>query len=418
MNKNIKRIVAMVLAIGTISAAAPAPAANLNLLTMKAYASDTNDESTLDSLELYDSDGNTIRLYEDNDYKDKVDEDDVQEDETYYAKTSSNKVGIDISGPKDKYVRIFKGTSDSTKGKEVGDDIEVSDDSVVTTLVIKVYGEDTDDDTIRNNEEDDDEYDLQSTYKIKVKYVKEDDKSNADYDDIYLERLSINGDMINLSDSMTKYTYNVDSDVDEVTIRATPEDDDYDVAIDGDDVDSDDSYKSTVDLDKGENNIKIDIEDDGDKRVYTLIINRGSTFSTTASNETNENTETSTNTTTIKTNQWIQANGVWQYNDAEGKTVKNSWVQNYFLKADGNMATGWINYNGSWYYLGSDGAKKTAWQLIDGIWYYLDSQGKIQTGWIKDSSGKYYYLNSYGAMAYNTTIDGYKLGANGAWTGR
>lgn len=79
------------------------------------------------------------------------------------------------------------------------------------------------------------------------------------------------------------------------------------------------------------------------------------------------------------------------------------------------LATGWLNYNGSWYYLGSDGARKTGWQSVDGAWYYLDSQGKIQTGWIKDSNGKYYYLNSNGAMAYNTTVGGYKLGYDGAW---
>lgn len=38
----------------------------------------------------------------------------------------------------------------------------------------------------------------------------------------------------------------------------------------------------------------------------------------------------------------------------------------------------------------------------------------MQTGWIKDFNGKYYYLNSNGAMAYSTIVDGYKLGANGA----
>lgn len=82
------------------------------------------------------------------------------------------------------------------------------------------------------------------------------------------------------------------------------------------------------------------------------------------------------------------------------------------------MATGWLNYGGCWYYLGSDGAKRTGWQWVGGNWYYLDSQGKVQTGWIKDWNGKYYYLNTYGAMVYNTTIDGYRLGADGAWTGR
>lgn len=46
MNKNLKKIVAIALAIGTISAVAPAT--NINFLTTKAYASsddDTNDEN-------------------------------------------------------------------------------------------------------------------------------------------------------------------------------------------------------------------------------------------------------------------------------------------------------------------------------------------------------------------------------------
>ena len=58
------------------------------------------------------------------------------------------------------------------------------------------------------------------------------------------------------------------------------------------------------------------------------------------------------------------------------------------------MATGWLNNNGKWYYLGTDGAMKTGWQLINGKWYCLDLQG---------------------VMAYDTTINGYKIDANGAW---
>ncbi|POO88629.1 hypothetical protein C1H57_25050, partial [Clostridium sp. 2-1] len=35
-------------------------------------------------------------------------------------------------------------------------------------------------------------------------------------------------------------------------------------------------------------------------------------------------------------------------------------------------------------------------------------------GWLNDN-GTWYYLNSSGAMLYNTTVDGYVLGSNGAW---
>lgn len=403
MNKKIKRIAAMALVIGIISAAAPAT--HFNLLITNVYASTTNNDSTLDTLNLDDSDGHDIRIYKDNDYKDKVSEDEVQPSRTYYAKTSSKTVSIDISGPDDDFVRVFRGTSDSTRGKEVGEDIQLTDDSVITPIIVKVYQDDLDNETVRN--EDDSKYHLLSTYEIRVRHVDEESTSDTDYGDIYLERLSVGGQMLNLSDSITKYTCNVDSNVDNVEIRATPQSDNYDVSIDGEDVDYDDNYKRTVNLDKGENDIKVDIEHNGEERVYTLIINRGSVSQISTDND-----------ATTKTNQWVQINGAWQYNDAAGNPVRNSWVQNYYLKADGIMATGWLNLNESWYYFGNDGAKKTGWQSVSGRWYYLDSEGKMQTGWIKDITGKYYYLNSDGSMAYNTKIGIYKLGTDGAWIGR
>ncbi|MBN7573224.1 cell wall-binding protein [Clostridium sp. 2-1] len=412
MNKNIKRVIAIVLAIGTISAATPV--SKINLLTTRAYASTTNDESTLDSLSLDDSDGNNVKLYDDNDYKNRIKEEDVHEDEIYYAKTSSRTVSVDISGPDDRFVRVFRDSSDSTKGKEVGDDIQLTDKSVVTDLIIKVYGKDLDGETVRNNEHDDDEYDLLNTYEVKVRHIDEDDSDKTDFDDIYLERLSIAGSTINLSNSITKYTYNVDSNVNTVVIKATPENDNYDVTIDGEDADYDDNYKRNVNLEKGQNIIKVEIEHNNKDRVYTLIINRGNVSSSNTNNG-STNTDTNTGSKDVKANQWVQTNGIWQYNDAEGKVVKNSWIQNYYLNSDGNMVTGWLNLNGSWYYFGTDGAKKVGWQQSSGKWYYLDSEGRMQTGWVKDRNGKYYYLNSDGSMAYNTKIGVYRLGADGAW---
>lgn len=407
MNKNLKKIIAIALAIGTISAVAPAK--YTNLLTTKAYASsdDENDETTLDSLELQTSSGSTIKLYDDDSYDsdNKVDSDEVSDGDTYYAKTSSSTVNIDIDGPSSKYVKVFKGTSDSAKGKSISDDISLS--SGTTTLVVRVYNNKPDSDV---KYEDDD--DVASEYKIKVKCTaddsdtSDDSDSSDDYDDIYLEKLSIGGESIDLSDSKTTYTYNVASDVDSVSIKAVPEDEDddtYTVTIDGDEVDSGDNFKKTVDLDKGENEFKVELEDDDDNdRVYTLKINRGSSSSTSTSNTTTATSTPSsaTSVSTAKASQWVLVNGRWQYNDATGNPVKNNWFfdrnygKNYFLQADGYMATGWLSYNGKWYYLGSDGG--------------------MQTGWIIDG-GKYYYLYADGSMAANTTINGYKVGSDGAW---
>jgi len=109
-------------------------------------------------------------------------------------------------------------------------------------------------------------------------------------------------------------------------------------------------------------------------------------------------TAATTAATTTKTG-WDQlADGTWNFYDATGAKVVNNWTNVggvwYYLKADGVMATGWVNDNGTWYFLASSGAMKTGWVNDNGTWYYL---------------------NASGAMLANTTVDGYVLGASGAW---
>ena len=58
------------------------------------------------------------------------------------------------------------------------------------------------------------------------------------------------------------------------------------------------------------------------------------------------------------------------------------------------MATGWVKSGGDWYYMLDYGAMKTGWLYSGGKWYY--------------------FYPSSGKMAYNTTIEGYKLGPDGA----
>ena len=89
-------------------------------------------------------------------------------------------------------------------------------------------------------------------------------------------------------------------------------------------------------------------------------------------------TTTATTTTTAVTAGWVKAtDGTWNYN-----------------KADGTKATGWIK----------DGS----------TWYFLNGLGAMKTGWVNDN-GTWYYFKESGAMLANTTIDGYVLGATGAW---
>jgi len=56
----------------------------------------------------------------------------------------------------------------------------------------------------------------------------------------------------------------------------------------------------------------------------------------------------------------------------------------------------------------------TGWQNVGGSWYYINMSGAMQTGWINDN-GTWYYCDASGVMLANTIVDGYVLGANGAW---
>jgi len=132
--------------------------------------------------------------------------------------------------------------------------------------------------------------------------------------------------------------------------------------------------------------------------------------------------------TPVVTIGWVQAtDGTWSYNKTDG-TKATGWIQDganwYYTNTAGVMQYGWQNMGGTWYYLnpisdGTKGAMKTGWQSIGGTWYYLNpisdgTKGAMKTGWINDN-GTWYYLNSSGAMLANTTVDGYRLGSNGAW---
>jgi len=78
-------------------------------------------------------------------------------------------------------------------------------------------------------------------------------------------------------------------------------------------------------------------------------------------------------------------------------------------------AAGWVKAaTGTWTYNKADGTKATGWFKDGSTWYYLKADGVMVTGWYNDN-GTWYYLNASGAMLANTTIDGYILGASGAW---
>ncbi len=114
---------------------------------------------------------------------------------------------------------------------------------------------------------------------------------------------------------------------------------------------------------------------------------------------------------------WVKDANKWYFLASNG-AMQTGWVKDankwYFLASDGAMQTGWVKDANKWYFLASNGAMQTGWLLSNNRWYFLDSTGKMMTGWVY-TGNKWYYLFQDGKMAANTTVQGYKLGAGGAW---
>ena len=123
---------------------------------------------------------------------------------------------------------------------------------------------------------------------------------------------------------------------------------------------------------------------------------------------------------------WWILNPDGTYPKAQWLWINNRW---YYFNQEGYMFTGWLFYNNAWYYFeekeGSEQGKMSlGWKEIRGFWYYFSEEvgaenGKMRTGW-QELKGKWYYLNPQagadnGKMLFNTKVEGYPLGSDGAW---
>lgn len=142
--------------------------------------------------------------------------------------------------------------------------------------------------------------------------------------------------------------------------------------------------------------------------------------SSSSSNESeSQNTSTSNNNGVAKEGWSLDVNNNWTLIEngkpvTGWKLVDNKW---YLMNQDGKMQTGWAqDTNGKWYFLKNSGEMQIGWiQDTNGKWYLLKNSGEMAIGWTQDADGKWYFLNSSGEMLYNTTVDGYTLGSDGAW---
>lgn len=114
---------------------------------------------------------------------------------------------------------------------------------------------------------------------------------------------------------------------------------------------------------------------------------------------------------------WKHISNTWYYFDAIGEMV-TGWLQIggtwYYFEGSGAMETGWLQSGATWYFFEVSGAMKTGWLQSGATWYYFEVSGAMKTGWLQSGATWYYFYNS-GSMAYNTIVNGSRLGSNGAW---
>ena len=123
---------------------------------------------------------------------------------------------------------------------------------------------------------------------------------------------------------------------------------------------------------------------------------------------------------------WVKTGNTWYFYSQNGTLAKNAWAGNYWLGADGRMATNaWVD--GGRYYVGSNGlwvkgaqkpaaakpeVKKQGWVQNGSAWNYYYQGNIVRNAWIGS-----YWLGADGRMATNSWVDGgrYYVGANGVW---
>ena len=119
---------------------------------------------------------------------------------------------------------------------------------------------------------------------------------------------------------------------------------------------------------------------------------------------------------------WVKESNTWYYYNTDETLARNKWVGNYWLGADGRMATNsWVDNNR--YYVGTNGAwikdarhpeeKKQGWVKESNTWYYYNTDGTLaRNKWAGN-----YWLGADGRMSTNSWVDNnrYYVGADGAW---
>ncbi len=90
--------------------------------------------------------------------------------------------------------------------------------------------------------------------------------------------------------------------------------------------------------------------------------------------------------------------------------------QNAFYKPEAYLRRACEKYGLDFETILANPKVKAGWyKNTTGKWYYSENGSSWITESWKQINGKWYYFDKYGIMVTNTTIDGYRLGTDGAW---
>lgn len=240
MNKNIKRVVAAVIAINAVTSLVPG--SFNNLFGDKAYASS---DIYLKGISVVDGDPITLSSSKKT-YKTAV----PNSTDTATIRVTTN--------DKDDKVTIDGSTPEKSGSKKYV--AEVSLEKGDNEIEIVVESEDGDD---------------ERTYTLKIDRG---GKQSTDSESVFLDTINLSDGDINFDKDVTEYDLDVDEDVSEIKVQAKPEVGSTKVYIEGNKVTDDDKYRKTVRLTKGANAVTIELEDEDDDentKTYTLNIYRG-----------------------------------------------------------------------------------------------------------------------------------------------
>ena len=418
MSKKAKNLIiaAMVLcSINTVFSSMPANAST--------YSEASKGE--LKSLNVYRGSGSELPLRSSY-YGDEID---LTSKKDYYVELkASDFIDIEAEAEGSGYVvKMFTSASKDAKGYDLGQDVRIN--SSTSNIYLRTYKSEEDYAEAYGN---DDVTDCVKTYVIHVKKTNgHESEEELLGDDALLRSLYLSDGNIEFSKKKAEYNVNVNEDVEELVVRARPDNKNNSVIINGDMVDEEDNYERTISLEKGDNTITIRVENDEDYyNEYILNVYRGkiegsdldtSNFKATKNSDLDNKFINQLQSTVHSYNSWQNVNGNMKYIDGTGHPLKNKWWydvkkdKNYYFDENGNMKKGWLLYNNKWYYFNQNGEMQTGWIQDGGFWYYLNKGGSRVTGWYKTSDEKWYYFDENGKMLFDTTIDGCTLDSSGAW---